>query len=250
MASNGRKCVFCRTRPADTKEHALPLWTQPYLDQKGGATFVHQYMDPEGEPVREWSGDNLAIEVKRVCGSCNNGWMSDLETAVEPFLGSLLKGNGRTLYKGGQNLIACWSIKTALMWEFAMPKQVLPSRWFSELYEGRADHRVPEGIQIWIGACVSSWGGHFKSVPLELNKPSGERANGYGITFNIGRLIVQIFGHEFGHDGALRHIRPGTPLERTILPIWPYAKPAQMPPYFVLGEAQVEKLAAEFVGSA
>jgi hypothetical protein len=245
-----RMCVFCRDRPADSKEHALPLWLQPFLDQKGGGTFHHEYNDHDGEPVRAWHADRPDIQVRRTCAAhCNNGWMSTLETAVQPFVGSLIKGYGRTLYKGGQQIIACWAVKTALMWEFATPSQALPTRWCAELYEGHAEHRVPQGIQIWIGACQTPRAGFFKSQPLKLQKKkSGGEANGYGVTFCIGHLIIQIFGHEFGEEGTLRNIQPGTRLERTMLPIWPYVGPAQMPPHFVLTEPQVEKLAKEFVG--
>jgi hypothetical protein len=251
MGKNRRMCVFCRTRPADSKEHALPLWLQPYLDPKGGGTFVHHYNDPAGEPVRVWGADRPDIKVKRTCAEhCNNGWMSDLETAAQPVVGSLIKGYGRTLYRHGQQLIACWAVKTALMWEFATPTQALPDRWFAELYDGRSEHRIPRGVQIWIGACRTPGIGFFKSCGLRLKKKSGEQANGYGVTFTVGRLVVQIFGHEFGEDGALRNIRKGTRLERTMLPIWPHVSQIQMPPDFVLTEPQLQQLAKEFVNDA
>lgn len=244
-----RICVFCRERPADSKEHALPLWLQPYLDQKGGATFRHEYNDPAGETVRAWEADRPDIQVRRTCAEhCNNGWMSQLETAVQPFVGSLIKGYGRTLYKGGQQIIACWAVKTALMWEFATPTQVLPSRWFTELYEGRSEHRIPHGIQIWIGACQNPRAGFFESRGLHLeHRKSGAEGDGYGVTFTIGHLVVQIFGHEFGEDGPQRNIIQGSRLARTMLPIWPYKGEARMPPHFVLSEQQLGQLVKEFV---
>lgn len=244
-------CFFCGTRKADSKEHAMPLWLQPYLDEIGGGRFQHHHEDSDGTRTREWAADAPDIQVRQVCGEhCNSGWMSDLESKVQPFIGSVIKGNGRTYYRAGQQLIAFWSVKTALMFEFALDGQFLPTRWGSELYERRSEYRPPERVQIWIGSCQIPGVGFFRSNGLDLTRPSGEKVGGYGVTFTIGRLVVQIFGHEFEGEpgGVLREAVAGSRLEKTMLQIWPYVGEVKMPPPHVLNKSELDALSDAFVG--
>jgi hypothetical protein len=39
-----------------------------------------------------WGGDPRSRRLQIVCGPCNNGWMSDLQTAAKPTLVPLITG--------------------------------------------------------------------------------------------------------------------------------------------------------------
>lgn len=64
------------------------------------------------------------LTMKRVCKLCNNGWMSDLEVAVEPIMRAIFQG--KDIDKLGDpelKVVAKWSAKTApfqtLCWDCA-----------------------------------------------------------------------------------------------------------------------------------
>jgi hypothetical protein len=252
MTHEGRKCVFCGTRPAENKEHALPCWIQRCLDPEGKAVFHHSYTNAAGETERSWTAKHFDFQVKRTCAKhCNEGWMSVLESAAQPFLGSLVKGCERTLHRDGQQIISFWAVKTAIVWELVVRNRVLPDRWFAEIYDGRTDRRLPRGVQVWIGACNDPRWSFLQCGKVRLAcEKSGAVSNGYGVTFTAGHLLMQIFGHDFGDDRSVRSIVEGTRLERTMLPIWPYKRKVEMPPPLVVTPLQVEQLAKVFMGAA
>ena len=58
---------------------------------------------------------NPEITVKTVCGVCNNGWMSKLESENIPTIGSMLQDIATPLDEVQQKSVAAWSVKTAMI---------------------------------------------------------------------------------------------------------------------------------------
>lgn len=56
-----------------------------------------------------------------VCPRCNNGWMSRLETAVQPILRPLVLGKHARLTEDEITTLATWATKTALVYEPVHP---------------------------------------------------------------------------------------------------------------------------------
>lgn len=237
-------CMFCETRKADSKEDALPLWVRKHVAD-GDAPFHHWEVDnATGKQIRGWQAKGPDFKVKRVCQShCNSGWMSRLEGDVEPFLGGLIKGRGRTLHRDGQRLVAFWAIKTAMTWQYSSREQPIPVQEAHRLYAERESRTPPSGWQVWIGSVDSpEINGYHCPARVKLALSGDGHARGYASTFAIGHVVFQVFGSELG-DRAVPSPRDGTLIRAAMLPIWPYIRPATLPPTVVLDLIGLEEVA-------
>jgi hypothetical protein len=112
-----KTCVFCN-RPLSgvaSNEHILPQWL---LDEFkiGDAAISPTHLCADGTiaSTRHHTLDGLVAG--RVCSTCNNGWMSDLERAAKPHLLNLCSNSASVVdYDTATRLvIARWAMKTAL----------------------------------------------------------------------------------------------------------------------------------------
>jgi hypothetical protein len=114
-------CLFCGENRKMTKEHILPRWMReefPELAKEpvySGSRF--EYDSPAGNGPKErivggreqGGGGPFTRQARVVCGSCNGGWMSVLETAVRQPLVQMIKGLPVTLALEDQKKVALWS---------------------------------------------------------------------------------------------------------------------------------------------
>ena len=90
-----------------------------------------------------------------VCESCNNGWMSDLESGAKPYLETMLRGRGRELHEAGLRTLATWALKTSMMVEHmhGAKRHIIPGEEYAHLFE----HGEPsEHVRIWMAAYAGS----------------------------------------------------------------------------------------------
>jgi hypothetical protein len=144
-----RVCVFCGA-PADSKEHIWPDWLRRRQDID--EIFPHVTMVQRGtdEPERkEFPKRPYELKARVVCKSCNNGWMSDLEVKAARILGGMLDGCGRALHQEGQQDLAGWALKTAMMFDQSSPAKtrVIAPGYYHALRETR---QPPRGVLIWL----------------------------------------------------------------------------------------------------
>ena len=106
-----RTCVFCGGTGKMSAEHVFPQWSREYLREvEGKGTHTRKILHGDGRiSARSHKADPATATVKTVCASCNNGWMSRLESEAMPFLLSMIKGHRRTYYDAGKALIARWT---------------------------------------------------------------------------------------------------------------------------------------------
>lgn len=134
-----RSCVFCGGTPV-TNEHVYPRWLAqgfPEVPPTERAIMV-SYSD-QGSPRRH-SGRVFTAQVKAVCEPCNSGWMSALEGRVQPYLLPMIKGEIVELPPDVQEVLATWTLKTALMCQIMQPQEPpnLPAELFTDLYRDRS----------------------------------------------------------------------------------------------------------------
>jgi hypothetical protein len=180
----------------------------------------------------------FSIQVKRVCATCNNGWMNDLETAARPLLEPMIVGRGRALHRDGQRTIATWAMKTMLMFEFAYPEQLIPRELYEHLY---AHREPPPRTRAWL----APYGGerfstYYKRHALGLTFGPGstygiDHPNMYGATLQVGDLAVQIYVPTFEEDVVLSHAK-WLPL----YPLWPSPGSITFMPRPALDDAGLE----------
>lgn len=117
-------CIWCGSRDSLTREHVLAKKWRKYLGSpdspqvSGGwqldSTWKPRYINR----VKPRQGAFTWTVPRLVCGSCNNGWMSRLEDAVEPFLLPAVQGRAITWDAEQQSLLLNWLAKTVIVMEF------------------------------------------------------------------------------------------------------------------------------------
>lgn len=111
------RCIFCQggASPGNpmTKEH---LWSKWMADILNIGTEYHEFRTAFSnsqnkvlrEAFRDRQGAANTKKIRVVCKACNNGWMSALETDVQPYLKPLLLGQPIIITQEAQILIAKW----------------------------------------------------------------------------------------------------------------------------------------------
>ncbi len=145
------KCVFCE-RGGLTKEHMWAGWLRNYIDRtmeehRIGSTLI--FPANREEFIERHTGDPHSRKIRCVCRECNNGWMSQVQTSVKPFLVPMLIGQGIGLHRNGQTTVAAWASTMVMVAEFLdRGKIAIPQVDRAFLYEKR---RPPSHWRIWVG---------------------------------------------------------------------------------------------------
>lgn len=83
--SNTITCILCGQRKPGSMEDVIPRWVRKHLGITGDVTTR------VGDNGQQRVDPLLSVLLRRVvCEDCNNGWMSQLEEKVKPFLGPML----------------------------------------------------------------------------------------------------------------------------------------------------------------
>jgi len=234
MDNSSRQCAFCGSPMAKstgmgrTKEHGFARWLLSEFAENG--LVRHTVSGGRDQPVkREWTKKELDAVTRKVCSSCNGGWMNDLEVAVRPVLASLIRGHGRTLYKDGQQRLAAWAVKTALAMELIVPdpefRRPIDVRHYREM--ARCQNQPPPKTQVWLGA----WGGqqmlHYWSKEIVVQGGGSKSVPAYSSSMTVGHAVIQVLGHSYPDDFEVTHQGWRAELSEKI---WPYQGAVEWPP--------------------
>jgi hypothetical protein len=246
-----RACVWCHRRPV-SPEHVWPDWLSRALPDPGSLAHVRSREDM-AELVHH--APPFTTKVKRVCGTCNTGWMSQLEEEVKPIALPLIQGQPHKLEARQQRTLAFWAIKTGMMFQFATPPPwFIPDLHFDELYRSRGTRTPLANSQVQLAA----YGGQrqfagFFAQPLAMTAlnpdprfPPGQGmvANAYGVTLSLNQLVLQYFAHSVQGIPRLRMIPRG--FEDVITVIWPSSPGVRWPPSRWLGDGELSALENAF----
>jgi hypothetical protein len=148
-----RTCLGCGIELSGdvaTLEHILPKWLaseikQPNVNLKH---FVHDEEKAEDTVIRSHGLNTFTT--KQVCGTCNNGWMSRLETESKPLILSLMHLNSSVLMLTDEErrTLSRWATKTAFMIAAVQTTQFdLPWHIFQSL--GKVETCGPDGCFVF-----------------------------------------------------------------------------------------------------
>ena len=140
---------------------------------------------------REMGQQFTDATVVRVCATCNNGWMNDLEEEVRSVLTALITGRPTTVSQQQAQSLAFWVAKTCVMAELTHPESAAtsPSEYMS-MYE----HRMPlPGMKIWaLNIDTEDWGVRMQHFGLLYGDPAeleySEPCNTHSTTIGLGRV--------------------------------------------------------------
>jgi hypothetical protein len=223
-----------------TKEHGIPRWVLPWLGDPEDYGVKHTIRaGMHGEVLREWTHETLDLVARRVCRSCNQGWMNNLERLARPHLTPLFEGQLRVLDAPTQRVVAAWAVKTALALALAAPppRAVEPVH-YREL--ARLQRRPPKNTHVWLGA-YRGWRHAFHCPrSLTFTEPRGNASEGYAATFSVARPIFHVVGHS--HADEISIIKGGI-WPRATVKIWPVEGLAHWPTPMLVDDRGLQVLA-------
>ncbi|MCK9905171.1 hypothetical protein MXD63_34905 [Frankia sp. Cpl3] len=219
-------CPFCGSTGKLTAEHVFGTW----LSRIGltrepaahGAGPLNRIVQDLG--VRPPFGQTV-----RVCGECNNGWMSRLEVAAQRALTPFVLGGPGEIAATDTGAVAAWVQKTALTAMLVSSEEQrrggygLPASEFRGLWDLR-DAAMPLPASLfWIGRytgrnrLASTW-----VAPLAVTAdglPQADRPQGYAMTVLVGQLVLH------GVRFTTPSLQLGVTTRQELPQLWPAAGP-------------------------
>jgi hypothetical protein len=186
-----------------------------------------------------------ARAVRCVCTSCNNEWMSNLESEAKPVLQPMLAGQRNRLDAASQATIAVWSLKTAMVLE-AVESPAERAYTQTERECLRSVGAIPQRTTVWLAASAeASW---FMSGKVRHEGA----ATAVSITMVFAHLAIQVFTLRLPQDTdpqirVTTDVRRG-PWDQATVRVWPLqCTSANWPPSLGLsGECGLDTLAERF----
>jgi len=244
-----RKCIFC-TETATSIEDAWPRWLLRRLP--GSRSSIMYAERGAGAVLESWPTKSAAIRVKRVCGHCNNGWMSRLENRAKPVIESLIDDRRDALHLKSMQSIAVWAVKTAMVLESALP----PSEWFftdQERERLRIDESFPPWTSVWIAKCVEHSGLYSVCKRLRDTETVGaETATASVTTMAFATLAIQTrtmrLSSRVLENTRVTVAERAGPWDELILQVWPTLidQVSWLPGMACRGEAGLHELTERF----
>lgn len=238
-----RRCVFCRESGA-SEEHVFAKWISRAVSGKGKGMFEMTATHP---PRPKRTAKIMAVTNRAVCKPCNEGWMSDLETAVRPLIFDAIQGRLATFAAATDRItVAAWAFKTALMLDCCWPDRNVPEKHYRYLYRRRIP---PPNVYVSVAAYFPMEGEEIRTAwgnrSVWKAKPPLEKFDGYRITFSVGNIVFQAFGHPgTEHLEPEREVRVNgkavTDFRRVVWPI--PSEPVGWPPSRAFNAALVDEL--------
>jgi hypothetical protein len=207
-----RRCLFCPTTKNLSREHVIPQWIVE-LDGLGDLKTekmqflsVHSpthgkadlpirgvYVEPTGKkmPWQNW-------QLKKVCRSCNNGWMAEIEGRAQRPLATLITSTADPLplafSDSEREDIARWAWLRALLFADASPS-FFERDWYARMRK----RQLPLGIWVELSHSRSiRFDGTVTPTPLmsvhEWDKPLLQRISKVFrlVAFKMGRLVFRV----------------------------------------------------------
>lgn len=223
-----RKCIFCGGTGM-AGEHIYPEWIHLYLDGSRPAgrtlTAITPLLQNDGQiglGVRSRLRKNertRSTKIKVVCKTCNNGWMSALETSAREHLIPLLLNSQHVITPEAQQTVATWATLKFMVIDadWAPQNAMLPSDY---LAFGKA-REIPAGLQIWIAPMnAPGWAEYYNRSAGGFRAPPS-RHEGFNV-MSITLGIEHVFFHGvFSRVSFMKTDMNRTSLGPRLLRIWP-----------------------------
>lgn len=195
--------------PNDTREHEV----------------VHQYVDPQTREGRELKrSKTFALVGRKVCGSCNGGWLRELEERVRPLMAKFAADTPVTISREKQCDVALWAVAATLI---AMAQDPLATDFAAPeiAHDVYRDRRPPESMNVWLGGNSHGEMGWFGSHSLTL-PGHPEQSEAWGASISFGYAMV----HMVFHGLPQQRMRLRGRALRTLRRIWQPRDAVRWPP--------------------
>ncbi|MGI5184719.1 hypothetical protein ACQEVZ_51535 [Dactylosporangium sp. CA-152071] len=240
-----RRCVFCGNAGL-TREHVIPRWLTDVLPEQARfrgqdqmAVLLHPDHAVDGPHHREMPETFNSSTVKTVCGSCNNGFMNDIETVTRPYLSTMIRGRlAMPLSVEAVTAVATWAVKTSLMAQLTGSEPASIDRVYQDFY---ATRRPTDACLVWAAAIDDEDWALRAECRLMLYVLDGPPANGddppnlLTVAIGLGGLLLYtIIDPVLGPSTW----NPTAVFRGALVPLWPDPRPVTWPPSRVLRPAE------------
>lgn len=202
-------CIFCGGLPL-TNEDVIPRWLSRRYEKVPTPRTGHVKGAPLGG-----STYGLFLQVRKiVCASCNNGWMSRLQSEVKPGLEAMMDDAGPlALAPSAQATVVAWLTMTAMVHEWSDDRFDPPVYSAEERRAFALEEQVPERTTACIARRATigppATGVGFHSNHIRLGPNPDRRLNP-----QIGHLFSMVSGHLLAR---LIFVRPGESAPRPVV---------------------------------
>ena len=218
--------MFCGAPGPLTKEHVWPRWARSLLPADGHVPVEHVIaVDGEAPTERSFLASGFDETTRKVCATCNNGWMADLEERAKPLIRAMAADEPVILDEDAQRVLAAWALKTAIVHDCAPGGPWRPSAMSAEARH-LAQTGAPTGnVLVWLSGFLDAppararlWGTIANVVTMDGAQVT---ADIYGATFSLGPVCFQII------FTAVPDMAEAFAIEErpTISLLWPYRSP-------------------------
>ena len=191
-------CVFCGSAGGLTREHVFGDWLTglgldpaPVAHTAGPLNRIGRELGVRS-PFRQ--------TVRKVCGACNNGWMSRLEVVAKRVLTPFILGQPGEIDAADAGVVTAWVQKTALTAMLVLSEderangQGLPTRGVpAALPAARSAAAASSQRLLAIARYAGQRGFLVWVTPLAVHiagLPEPDRPQGYAITVVLGQLLL------------------------------------------------------------
>src|SRR5713101_1714265 len=108
-----KECAFCLETAKLSAEHLWSDWMTALFPGKKRFTSKNE----KGEIVADWSSEDLNWKARVVCETCNNTWMSNIETNAKSAMSGLIRGETGVISQSCADSIALFAFKTAVIFD-------------------------------------------------------------------------------------------------------------------------------------
>lgn len=237
----GRTCIFCGNRPV-TREHIFAQWIQRLAGIEGSKRGSVTFHTPGKAREKFFEAPPLGRTVKVVCAGCNNGWMSQLESAASRVLAPLFHGRSGRLTKDDLALLSQWAFKTAFVIDAASLHAGGPLTPRADRHAFKENLEPPEMSAVWLTTWpgeTTSWTAHWGLELSERADAPSTAPNTYGATIAIFPIVLRTYATSVPavHPDHVHDVLPG------ISRIWPVTQPLDWEARFWLTAQQLEDFA-------
>jgi hypothetical protein len=120
------KCIYCANIGKLTKEHVFGEWLsqhypselKPVVQRLRRPETLELFTDKDPSLhvrfLKPRMEANYQSKVKNVCASCNNGWMSQIQTKAMPLVKQLADGNSQKLTLEESKTLSLWAVMVSI----------------------------------------------------------------------------------------------------------------------------------------
>jgi hypothetical protein len=187
-------CIFCGGGPLSAEHVFSRRWIERF--SPGATSYTHELVRStspgEAELRRTYKKEapHGMVVSGAVCERCNNGWMNDLDLAVQPLVNAITDGADVAVSAEQRRLLATWTCKIALVMYAGTGDTTLPPDFFRTFASRPAP--LPDVLVLLAVQAEIEGETRQTAAPLYGSPDAWDDAAAFAATFRIQHLVIQV----------------------------------------------------------